>query len=382
MSNDIEITISSKDKTKAGFESSSKAARGYGESMGALGEKTDASEAKILGMKDTVDGVATIMKGPGEQGIAAYLQGWADLASGIANFVIPALTSLSKQMIKNAAQAVKSAATHVASVARMVAAWIIMGIQAMASAARIALAWLIAMGPIALVIIAIAAVIAIIVLLVKNWDKVRAKTIEVAKAIGSWIAGAARSVASSFMAMIRFISGVPGRIAGYLLGMFYPLGYAFTIAWRIVSGGWSKFVGWVGGWKRAFNFSGMFNGIIGAFKSAINAVIGGWNRLSFSLPSVDTHIPGVGRIGGWSISTPNIPYLAKGGHITRGGRAVVGENGAEVVDLPTGATVHPHGSGGGESSMREMAWQLLLELLQNMIDENDRGIVRAAGARR
>lgn len=40
-----------------------------------------------------------------------------------------------------------------------------------------------------------------------------------------------------------------------------------------------------------------------------------------------------------------LPALARGGQVTRSGLAVVGERGAEVVDLPAGATVHPHGSG-------------------------------------
>jgi phage-related protein len=47
------------------------------------------------------------------------------------------------------------------------------------------------------------------------------------------------------------------------------------------------------------------------FKSAINSVIRGWNNLSFTVPSVD--IPGIGTVGGFTISTPNIPQLAGSG---------------------------------------------------------------------
>ena len=35
-----------------------------------------------------------------------------------------------------------------------------------------------------------------------------------------------------------------------------------------------------------------------------------------------------------------VPMLATGGKIKKGGLAVVGEKGAEIVSLPTGATVH------------------------------------------
>ena len=40
------------------------------------------------------------------------------------------------------------------------------------------------------------------------------------------------------------------------------------------------------------------------------------------------------------VSIPNIPKLATGGTITRGGYALVGERGPELVSLPTGSTVY------------------------------------------
>jgi TP901 family phage tail tape measure protein len=71
--------------------------------------------------------------------------------------------------------------------------------------------------------------------------------------------------------------------------------------------------------------SGMFDGIKTAFKDAINWVITKWNNLSFTIPGVDTHIPGVGTIGGFTLGTPNIPLLARGGFVTNGAQAIVGE---------------------------------------------------------
>jgi TP901 family phage tail tape measure protein len=46
----------------------------------------------------------------------------------------------------------------------------------------------------------------------------------------------------------------------------------------------------------------------------------------------------------------NIPYLAKGGEIGRGGLAVVADNGPELITLPTGATVQPLSGGSAGSS--------------------------------
>lgn len=66
--------------------------------------------------------------------------------------------------------AVAATAQHVAAVARQVAAWALLGVQALAHAAKVALAWLIALGPIAIVV---AAVIALVALIVLNFDKIK-----------------------------------------------------------------------------------------------------------------------------------------------------------------------------------------------------------------
>lgn len=67
--------------------------------------------------------------------------------------------------------------------------------------------------------------------------------------------------------------------------------------------------------KLAAAGSGMWDWIKDTFKGIINTVIGWWNNFSITFPSIDTHIPGVGTIGGWTLDTPNIPELATGGPI-------------------------------------------------------------------
>jgi hypothetical protein len=107
----------------------------------------------------------------------------------------------------------------------------------------------------------------------------------------------------------------------------------FGLAVLLITRKWDSIVGFVKGLKGKIGgaASGMWDGIKGAFKAAINWIIGGWNRLQFTMPSVDTHIPGVGRIGGWTLGLPDIPYLAHGGVITRPTLAVLGEAGREAV---------------------------------------------------
>lgn len=110
------------------------------------------------------------------------------------------------------------------------------------------------------------------------------------------VSSALDGIESGWNGFISFIKGIPGKISGALSSMFSPL----------ASG----------------------------FRSAINDVIAGWNNLSFSIPSVD--IPGLGSVGGGTISTPNIPYLAHGALATGPTLAMVGEGRFNEAILPLG----------------------------------------------
>ena len=76
----------------------------------------------------------------------------------------------------------------------------------------------------------------------------------------------------------------------------------------------------------------------------MNFVIDGWNSLHISLPKFDTHIPGIGEVGGFDLTVPQIPRLHSGG-------TVPGAPGAEMLAiLQAGEQVIPAGgqsAGGG-----------------------------------
>jgi phage-related protein len=105
---------------------------------------------------------------------------------------------------------------------------------------------------------------------------------------------ALNNIKTGFNLFVGFVKGIPGKISGALSGIFSPL--------------------WTG------------------FKSAINSVIGGWNSLSFSVPSVD--LGPLGSTPGVTVSTPNIPYLARGALATGPTLAMVGEGGGPEAILP------------------------------------------------
>ncbi|MEU4386769.1 hypothetical protein [Promicromonospora sp. NPDC023805] len=134
-------------------------------------------------------------------------------------------------------------------------------------------------------------------LVVNNWGSIM-----------DWLKAAPGKIAG-------FFTSLPGRIAGSLSNLFAPLG--------------------------------------SGFRSTVNGIIAGWNNLSFtvgggSFAGID--IPSA------TISTPNIPYLARGGDILRGGAAVVGDAGPELLQLPTGARVTP--LSGGRSQPAEQVVRL------------------------
>ena len=140
-------------------------------------------------------------------------------------------------------------------------------------------------NPIGLVIIAIAALIAIGVLLWKNWDTVKEK----AQAL--WMA----------------IKVVFGRIRTFM-------GDAFGAAWEKIKG--------------------HVNSILGG----INAIIRAWNGLEFKMPSKTWNLP-FGKsvtFGGGSVGTPNlstIPLLGQGGIATSPQLAMVGDVPEAIIPL-------------------------------------------------
>lgn len=120
---------------------------------------------------------------------------------------------------------------------------------------------------------------------------------------------------------------------------------------------------------------GMWDGLVSTFKGVINFLISLWNRLDFGINiRVPDWVPFVGGKG-FSVPDlfPDIPYLAKGGDITSGGMAVVGERGPETVLLPTGARVSPLSNGDGQRVIIEIRSggsrmdELLVERLREAI---------------
>ena len=164
-------------------------------------------------------------------------------------------------------------------------------------------------------------------------------------------------IKAAFNAVWGWISGIPGRIGSALSGAWNMLSDGFTLAVAWVQSKWDELYGWVTGLpgKVKSAVGGLWDGFKDGFRGAINWIIDKWNGLSFTLPSID--IPGLGKIGGNTFSTPKIPRLAEGGTVIPyrpGGTLVqVAEAGRDEL-VTGGGTVVPlsrgwenRGLGGG-----------------------------------
>lgn len=273
------------DKIPAFLESLQSAQTGLGDTAGAaqaMGDTLNGSPAAAAeSWRRTMQGwVQDLANLPGPLGgVALGVQAFGGDAlnmAGSLGMAITAFQGMNLETIKNTTSTVANTAAAVGSKVALVAGTAATGI---ATAAQ--WAWNAAMtaNPIGLVVLAIGALIAGIVLLVKNWDTVKA-------------AGAA--------------------------------------AWDWIKGAWSG--------AGAF-FSGIGDNIKNGFKGAFNAVGGWWNnsvgKLSWTVPN---WVPG---LGGKKLSVPKIPALAEGGTVDTAGLAWVGEAGPELLRLPVGASVTP-----------------------------------------
>ncbi|MBW8350783.1 tape measure protein [Bacillus sp. IITD106] len=99
------------------------------------------------------------------------------IIAGFARMAVQAAVNGAKvvnQWALMASMAIKNAAIQVAQIGAMVAKWAVLGVQSLLHAAKVAAAWLIAMGPVAIVT---ALVVGLVALIIANWSKVKTATV-------------------------------------------------------------------------------------------------------------------------------------------------------------------------------------------------------------
>lgn len=142
------------------------------------------------------------------------------------------------------------------------------------------------------------------------------KLLEIGKNIWDWIVDFLKqrieNLKTNFGLMIDFVKGLPAKAleAGKAIWGWVSekLSGVITRAKELFNG----LIDWIKGLpgRVASAAGGLFNGIRDAFRGALNWIIGKWNSLSFTLPSITAF----GKtIGGATFRVPQIPTFATGG---------------------------------------------------------------------
>lgn len=197
-------------------------------------------------------------------------------------------------------------------------------------------------SPITLVVLAIAAVIAIVILLVKNWDTVKETAIKVWDKIKEIWGVVADWIKSKVVDPIKnFFSGLWDGIKNIFSGVGTWFKNVFTGAWEGIKTAFSKVTGFFKGiWDSIKEIFGKVGSVIadavgGTVKKAINTVLSvAIKIINGFISAINLAISAINLIPGVNIKKLNkleVPKLARGGIIDRPTVAMVGEAGKEAV---------------------------------------------------
>lgn len=324
--------------------------------------------------------------------ISSNWQVFAVIAGVILTALVPAMVAWAVQAgitlaitvtmwVTSAASAVANAAIMLAQMTLLGLSYIKIGIQALAAGAQMAAGWLLALGPIGLIIAAVVAVVAVIVILWKKSETFR-----------QIVTGAWEGVKKAVMAVVNFIKGPVKSFFTSTLPNFFRNGWervkSITMAvlkgMLIVLGGWPVLV---------FNIirrlgPTLVNIMRNAWSAAKNAVVNGLNNIMSFIRSIPGKIAGLAgsflsagkNLGSKIISGIGDGLRAAGGFVTNlassvknainsalhlpvtikgpgplpdftipafasgtmnfpGGVGLVGERGPEMVALPRGTAI-------------------------------------------
>ncbi len=197
--------------------------------------------------------------------------------------------------------------------------------------------------PVLAVVAAIGRAVAAGVLNYKNWDKIKAKAVELGAKIsevwGNIKTGVSEAVANLVSA---FQSNFP-LLSAYLSGWWKSV----SAAWENVKAIFANIIDFVqnvfaGNWSAAWDnivaiFGNVFGMIVNLAKAPINGVISAINWVLEKINSISVTIPDwVPGVGGKTLgfNIPTIPALAAGGIATAPTLAQIGEGGEPEAVLP------------------------------------------------
>ena len=202
-------------------------------------------------------------------------------------------------------------AAAIAGIATLIAALLIpqliaAGVQALVTGAQFLMGWLMALGPVGLIVAAIAGIIAVLVVLWNNCEGFRNFVLGAISAIGGFLQGLWNGISQGVGAVVNFISSTFGGIVNWIkTNVIDKVAGFFSGLWNGITSGLSA-IG--GGIKSAMDT------VVGFIKTPINAIIDGINAVISKINSIK--VPDwVPVIGGKHTNFGKIPRLATGGYV-------------------------------------------------------------------
>ncbi|MHC1747433.1 MAG: hypothetical protein AB9856_03475 [Cellulosilyticaceae bacterium] len=209
-------------------------------------------------------------------------------------------------------------------------------------------------SPIGWIVLGIGALIAIGVLLYKNWDTVKAGAVALWNTLQNAFGNIGDWIKLKWNEVMQCTVNTWTSIQSFL-GTF-PIGQAFlqnisnmVESIKTIFNGITDFITGVftGNWAQAWEgvkgiFSGIVSGLGAIFKAPINAISGMINTLIGGLNKINIKIPDWSPIMGgksFGINIPTIPMFAKGTMSTPKGSFIAGERGPELISGAPGRRV-------------------------------------------
>ncbi len=192
------------------------------------------------------------------------------------------------------------------------------------SAATAAAATIAATAPVIAAAAAIAALAAGVIYAYQHWDWFRNTVDAVAHFVRDVLWPVLQNIANWIInTLVPTIAGIATHVWNFATDVYNAFNSVISFLWGLPG-------------QIANAARGMWDGIVDAFRGAINKIIELWNRFDLGIPGIS--LPGFlggGSWGGIGDIVPDIPYLDTGGLIRKQTLAMVHPNEA-VVPLPSG----------------------------------------------
>lgn len=204
-------------------------------------------------------------------------------------------------------------------------------------------------NPIVLVIAGVVALVAGIVMLVKHWDLVKDKVMEVWNSIPTAVQVGVAMISLPITALIGLIVLIVNHwetLKNVALAVWTAISNVITTKWNEIKTTVQAAIGFVTTIVNAFNaamnggfsaaWTGITNKVQSAWDSIKSIVTGSINFLIDKINSFINRVNSVASAAGGLVKVnapqiPNIPKLAAGGIVTKPTIAMIGEAGAEAV---------------------------------------------------